>query len=117
MRNVVSSAAESEMYVAFNTYKTAIGIRPALILLDHKQAATPQKGENLTTEGFVNSGIKSKCSKTWYMKLHCLNDKKLLEKLRLYWDKGKKKALIILRSIILQLIVIKCDLGIYIHKT
>ena len=78
---------------------------------------TPIKTDNSTTDRFFNSVMKPKRSKTWDMKWHCLNNKEVLEQLRLYWDKEKLTALIILRSIILKLIVIKCDLGIYIHKT
>ena len=64
IHNVVSSAAEAEKCGTFNNGKIAIGMRPALITLDHKQPATPLKTDNSTTEGFVNSGMKPKRSKT-----------------------------------------------------
>ena len=60
IRNGLSSAAESETCGTFNNGKKAIGIRSALISLDHKQPAIPLKTENSTTEGFVNSGMKPK---------------------------------------------------------
>ena len=66
----MSSAAEAETCGTFNNRKTAIGMRPDLILLDHKQPETPLKTENSTTEGFVDSGMKPKLSKTWDMKWH-----------------------------------------------
>ena len=43
IRNVVSSSAEAETCGTFNNRKTAIGMRPALIELEHKQTATPPK--------------------------------------------------------------------------
>ena len=63
IRNVVSSAAESETCGTFINDKTDIVMRPALIALDHKQTATPLKTENYRTEGFVNLGMKPQRSK------------------------------------------------------
>ena len=62
IRNVVSSAVESETRVTFNNGKTAISMQPDLIALDHKQPETPLKTDSYTTEGFVNSGMKPKRS-------------------------------------------------------
>ena len=55
IRNVVSSAAEAETCGTINNGEKAIGMRPSLIELDHKQPATPLKTDNSTTERFVNS--------------------------------------------------------------
>ena len=63
-------------------------MKPDLITLDHKKPATPLKTDNSTTEGFVNSGMRPKRSKTWDMKWHWLRDKEVLEQLILYWDRG-----------------------------
>ena len=63
----MSSAAESETGGTFNNGKTYIVMRPALIALDHEQPATPLKTYNSKTEGFVNSDMKQKRSKTWYV--------------------------------------------------
>ena len=89
-------------------------MQPSLFALDHKQPATPLKLENSTTEEFVKFGMKPKCSKTWDMKWHWLIDKDVLEKLRVYWDKGTKTTLIILQKITPQSTIVKCVLGIYI---
>ena len=83
----MSSAEESETCGTFNNRKTSIGMRPALISLDHKQPEAPLKTENSTTEGFVNLGMKSKRSKIWDIKWHWLREKEVLEQLRLYWEK------------------------------
>ena len=70
IRNVVSSAEDSETCGAFDNRKITIGMGAALIVLDHKQPATPLKTDNSITEGFVNSGMKPKRSKTWDMKCY-----------------------------------------------
>ena len=64
IRNVVSSAAESETCGTFNNCNTATGMQPALMALDHKQPETSLKTDNSMTEGFVNLGMKPKRSKT-----------------------------------------------------
>ena len=46
IRNVVSSAAEAKTFFTFNNGKTAIGMRPALIALEHELTSnTPQNGK------------------------------------------------------------------------
>ena len=66
--NVVSLESEAKTCGNFNNVKTAIGMQQPLIVLDHKQPATPLKMDNYTTEGFINPGMKPKRSKTWDMK-------------------------------------------------
>ena len=85
IRNVVSSPAEAETCCTLNNCNTDIGMRPALIVLDHKQPATPLKTDNPRTEGFVKLGMKQKRSKTWDMKWYWLRDKEFLEQLIVYW--------------------------------
>ena len=82
----MSSAAEAETCGTFNKRKTSIYTLTELITLDHKQPATPLKTDNSTTEGFLNSVMKPKHSKTWNMKWHCLIDKEVLDQLRVYLD-------------------------------
>ena len=66
IRNFVSSGGEAEKYVTLNNRKTFITMLPALITLDHKQPATPLETDNSITEGFVNLGMKPKCSNMGY---------------------------------------------------
>ena len=82
--NCVSSAAETETYDTFNNRKTAIGMQPALITLDHEKPEIPLKIDNYMTEGFVSSGMKQKCSKKRDMIWHLLREKDVLEQLRVY---------------------------------
>ena len=64
-------------------------MQPALIILDHEQPATLLKTDNSMIEGYVNSGMKPKRSKTWDMKWHWLSDKEVLDQLRVYWGRGQ----------------------------
>ena len=84
IRNRVSSTAEAETFGTFNNGKTAIGMRPALIMLDHKQPATTLNTKKSTTEGFVNLGMEPKHSKTWDMNWHWLTKKEVLDQLIVY---------------------------------
>ena len=71
----------------FNNRKTATGMKPALITLDHEQPEKPLKTGNSNTEGFVNLGMNPKLSKKWDMKWHWLRDKDVPDNLRVYWYK------------------------------
>ena len=68
IRNVLFSADEAKTGDTFNNGKTATGMRPYPITLDHEQPATPLKTDNYTTEGFVNLGMKPKRTKSCNMK-------------------------------------------------
>ena len=81
--NVVSSVEVAEKRGNFNNRKTDIFMPPALITLDHKQPEKTLKTNNSTAEGFVNSGMNPKRSKTWGMKWNWLRDKEVFEKFRL----------------------------------
>ena len=75
IQNFVSSEAEAETCGTFNNVKIDIDMQSSLIALDHKQPETPLKGNNSTTEGFVNLGMKPKRSKAWDMKWYWLRNK------------------------------------------
>ena len=89
IRKVVSSAAEAETTGTFCNAKEGVAILPSLIGIGHKQPPTPLKTENSTTDGFVNSSMKPKKSKTWDMNMYWLRDKEFLKQIQVYWDKGK----------------------------
>ena len=75
IRNVVSSAAGADTTGTFCNAKEGVAILPSLIGIGHKQPPTPLKTDNSTTDGFVNSSMKPKKSKTWDMSMHWLCDK------------------------------------------
>ena len=117
IQNVLSSEAKPETCGTLNNGKTAIDMRPALILLYHKQPATPLKMDNYTTEAFVIFEIKPNFSKTWYMKWHWLRYKEVLEQMRVYWDKGTNNDANYLQNITPQFTIVKYVLNIYIPQT
>ena len=78
IRNVVSSAAEAETTGTFFNAKESVDILPYLIGLGHKQPPTPLKTDNSTTDGFVNTRMKTEKSKTWEMNMSCLERFNLL---------------------------------------
>ena len=87
--NVVSSAAEAETTGTFCNDEEGVAIITSLIGLGKKQPPNPLNTDNSTTDGFVNSNMKPKKSKTWDMNMHWLRDKEVLKQIRVYWDKGK----------------------------
>ena len=90
LRNVVSSAAEAETGAAFYNSQEAIPIIQILNILGHQQPnnGVPCKMDNATTNGFIHSNIKLKCSKAWDMKYHWLRDNQTRQQFRYYWAKG-----------------------------
>ena len=87
IRNIVSSTSEGKTCGTFNNGRTTIDIQPTLITLDQKQPSKPFKTDNSATEGFLILVMKPKCSKILYLKWHWLRNKKVLDKLIVYWDK------------------------------
>ena len=70
LKNVASSAAESETGGVFHNAQKAIPIRHILAELGHQQPPAPIKTDNSTTTGFANNNIHQKRSKSWDMKYH-----------------------------------------------
>ena len=87
IRNVVSSSSEAETCGTFNKGKICL---PATRYYRIRAQTTSNstQSENSTINIFANSGMKTKISNIWDMKLYWLRDKEVLELLRLYWDKN-----------------------------
>ena len=88
IRNVVSSAAESETGALFYNSQRAIPIRIALEELGHPQPPTPVKTDNATALGYIESNIRQKRSKSWDMRYHWLRDRDARKQFRYYWAPG-----------------------------
>jgi hypothetical protein len=88
LRGVVSSAAEAECGGLYHNSQNVIPIRDSLIAIGHPQPPTPIKTDNSTALGIVTSLTKPKCSKTWDMLYHWIEDRVHMGHLRPYWDKG-----------------------------
>jgi hypothetical protein len=75
IKNVVASAAESEVGAYFQNAQTASPLRITLLELRHEQPATPLRTDNSMAYGILNETIKQKRSKSMDMKYYWLQDR------------------------------------------
>jgi hypothetical protein len=68
IKNVVASAAESEVGACFHNAQSGSPLRVALTELGHTQPQTPLRTDNSTAYGIVNETIKQKRSKAMDMR-------------------------------------------------
>jgi hypothetical protein len=74
LKNVVASAAESEVGACFHNAQSGAPLRVTLIELGHIQPTTPLRTDSSTSYGIVNETIKQKTSKAMDMRYHWLTD-------------------------------------------
>jgi hypothetical protein len=89
IKNVVASAAESEVGACFQNAQTAAPLRIDLMELGHKQLVTPLRTDNSTAFGILNETIKQKRSKSMEMKYYWLQDRVRQKQYDVYWRPGK----------------------------
>jgi hypothetical protein len=65
IKNMVASAAESEVGVCFQNAQSGAPLRVTLTELGHKQPATPLRTDNYTVFGILNETIKQKGQNQW----------------------------------------------------
>jgi hypothetical protein len=65
IKNVVASAAESEVGVCFHNAQSGAPLRVTLTILGHIQPQTPLRTDNSTAFGILNETIKQKYQKQW----------------------------------------------------
>jgi hypothetical protein len=70
IKNVVASAAESEVGACFHNAQSGAPLRVTLTELGHTQPPTPLRTDNYTAYGIVNEIIKQKRSKAIDMRYH-----------------------------------------------
>ena len=70
MSNVMGSAAEAKIGVAYINGQESFPIRTLLLKLGHPKPATPIQVNNYTADGFTNDTIKQKLSKAINMRLY-----------------------------------------------
>jgi hypothetical protein len=75
IKNVVASAAESEVGACFNNAQSGAPLRVTLTELGHTQPPKPLFTDNSTTFGILNKTIKQKRSKAMDMRYHWLTDR------------------------------------------
>jgi hypothetical protein len=89
IKNVVESAAESEVGACFQNAQTAAHLRTTLLELGHKQPETTLRTDISTAYGILNETIKQKRSKSMDMKYYWLQDRVRQKQFDVYWCPGK----------------------------
>jgi hypothetical protein len=90
IKNVVASAAESEVGACFQNAQSGAPLRGTLTELGHIQPAAPLRTDNSTAFGFLNETIKQKRSKANDMRYHWLTDRVRQKQFDLYWRPGRE---------------------------
>jgi hypothetical protein len=85
IRNVVASAAESEVGACFHNAQSGAPLRVILTELGHTQPPTPLRTDNSNAYGIVHETIKQKRSKAMDMRYHWLTDRVLQKQFDVYW--------------------------------
>ena len=89
MKEVLSSAAESELGALFHNGKEACPLRTALSELGHPQPATVIITDNSTAVGIANDSVKQKRSKAMDMRFYWIRDRVRQGQFTIQWKKGE----------------------------
>jgi hypothetical protein len=90
IKNVVASAAESEVGACFHNAQSGAPLRVTLTELGHTQPPTPLRTDNSTAYGIVNETIKQTISKAMDMRYHWLIDRVRQKQFDIYWRPGRE---------------------------
>jgi hypothetical protein len=90
IKNVVASAAESEVGACFHNAQSGAPLRVTLTELGHTQPPTPLRTDNSTAFGILNETIKQKRSKAMDMRYHWLTDRVREQQFDVYWRPGRE---------------------------
>jgi hypothetical protein len=90
IKNVVASAAESEVGACFHNAQSGAPLRVTLAELGHIQPPTPLRTDNSTAFGILSDTIKQKRSKAMDMRYHCLTDRVRQKQFDVYWRPGRE---------------------------
>jgi hypothetical protein len=90
IKNVVASAAESEVGACFHNAQSVAPLRVTLTELGHTQPPTPLRTDNSTAFGILNETIKQKRAKAMDMRYHWLSDKVSQKQFDVYWRPGRE---------------------------
>jgi hypothetical protein len=88
MRNVLGSAAESEMGSLHHNAQEACGLRVALMEMGHPQPPTTIQVDNSTAAGIANNSVKQKRSKAMDMRFYWIQDRIKQNHFRVFWNRG-----------------------------
>jgi hypothetical protein len=90
IKNVVASAAESEVGACFHNAKSGAPLRITLTELGHTQPPTPLRTDSSTAFGILKKTIKQKQSKAMDMQYHWLTDRVRQKQFDVYWRPGRE---------------------------
>jgi hypothetical protein len=88
IKNVVASAAESEVGTCFHNDQSGAPLRVTLTELGYTQPPMPLRTDNSTSFDIVNETIKQKRSKIIDMRYHWLTDRIRKKQFDIYWRQG-----------------------------
>jgi hypothetical protein len=90
IKNVVASAAESEVGACFHNAQSGAPLRATLTELGHIQLPRPLRTDNSTAFGILNVSIKQKRSKAMDMRYHWLTYRVRQKQFDVYWQPGRE---------------------------
>jgi hypothetical protein len=90
IKNVVASAAESEVGACFQNAQSGTPLRVTLTELSHIQPPTPLRTDNSTAFGILNETIEQKISKAMDRRYHWLTDRVRQKQFDAYWRPGRE---------------------------
>jgi hypothetical protein len=90
IKNVVASAAESEVSACFHNAQSGAPLRVTLTELGHTQPPTPLRTDNSTVFGIISETIKHKRSKEIDMRYHWLTNIVRQKQFDVYWRPGRE---------------------------
>jgi hypothetical protein len=91
IKNVVASAAESEVGACFQNAQSGAPLRVTLAEWGHIQPPTPLGTDNSNVFGILNKTIKQKRSKAMDMRYHWLANRVRQKRFDVYWRPGREK--------------------------
>jgi hypothetical protein len=91
IKNVVASAAESEVGAYFHNAQSGAPLRVTLTNLGHTQPPTPLRTDKSTAYGIVNKTIRQKRSKAMDMRYHLPTDRVRQKQFGVYWRPGRER--------------------------
>jgi hypothetical protein len=90
IKNVVASAAESEVGACFHNAQSGAPLRVTLTELGHTQPPTHLRTDNSTAFGILNETIKQKRSKAMDMRYNWLTESVRQKQFDVYWRPGRE---------------------------
>ena len=88
LKEVLSSAAETECAGLFHNAKEAVPERITLVEMGHLQPPTPLVTDNSTASGIANDSVKQKRSKAMDMRFYWVRDRVRQGQFLVYWRRG-----------------------------